>query len=348
MRRGRGSGCVVRTHDRFRARLRAGGREAFGPLRATWNEAEQDRLDMLAEPAVWDVQDITFAQACEQWLQLSYAKYAGITRRNNEHFLKVFCCAEFGNRSVADITSVDCVKFAAGLSVRGYSSSYVRKILLALRWVFSYCVSHGMRKDNPASEVSLPKVLRSERAVLDSQSLMRLCDVAHKSDFPLLILLAARCGLRVSECVGLQQSDMNEQTGFLAVKRAAREVYGKWELKAPKNNRTRSVWCPADVVSAFTDRRQKIKSAWMYSTDGSRFVYRNRINNAVKKACREAGVPEVTMHSLRHSHATHLLASGVHIKIAQERLGHSTIAITADLYSHASAQMQKDALSQVL
>lgn len=348
MRRGRGSGCVVRTHDRFRARLRSGGREAFGPLRTTWNEAEQDRLAMLAEPAVWDVHNITFSQACEQWLQLNYAKYAGITNRNNEHFLRVFCCGEFGERAVQDITSVDCVRFSATLAMHGYSSSYCRKILLALRWVFDYCVSHELRKDNPASKVPLPKVPRAEHNVLDSQSLKKLCNAAANSEFCLLILLAARCGLRVSECVGLQQSDLNTQTGFLAVKRAAREVHGKWEIKTPKNNRSRSVWCPADVTAAFEARRQKAKSLWMYSDDGSRFVYRNRINNAVKKACRQAAVEEVSMHSLRHSHATHLLASGVHIKIAQERLGHSTISITSDLYSHATAQMQKDALQQVL
>ena len=59
------------------------------------------------------------------------------------------------------------------------------------------------------------------------------------------------------------------------------------------------------------------------------------------------GLPRVRFHDLRHSHATHMLASGVHPKIAQERLGHATIATTLDLYSHVLPGMQADAASRV-
>jgi integrase len=58
-------------------------------------------------------------------------------------------------------------------------------------------------------------------------------------------------------------------------------------------------------------------------------------------------LPKVRFHDLRHSHATHMLASGVHPKIAQERLGHATVAITLDLYSHVLPGMQADAASRV-
>ena len=58
-------------------------------------------------------------------------------------------------------------------------------------------------------------------------------------------------------------------------------------------------------------------------------------------------LPQVRFHDLRHSHATHLLAAGVHPKIAQERLGHSSIGITLDLYSHVLPGMQRDAIAKV-
>ena len=58
-------------------------------------------------------------------------------------------------------------------------------------------------------------------------------------------------------------------------------------------------------------------------------------------------LPRIRFHDLRHGHATHLLASGVHPKIAQERLGHSTIGITLNLYSHAMPDMQEDAAARV-
>lgn len=59
------------------------------------------------------------------------------------------------------------------------------------------------------------------------------------------------------------------------------------------------------------------------------------------------GLPRVRFHDLRHTHATHLLASGVHPKVAQERLGHATVAITLDLYSHVLPGMQADAAGRV-
>jgi integrase len=59
------------------------------------------------------------------------------------------------------------------------------------------------------------------------------------------------------------------------------------------------------------------------------------------------GIPRVRFHDLRHSHATQLLLAGVHPKVAQERVGHSTINVTLDLYSHVSATMQEDAATKI-
>jgi integrase len=58
-------------------------------------------------------------------------------------------------------------------------------------------------------------------------------------------------------------------------------------------------------------------------------------------------LPQIRLHDLRHSHATHLLAAGVHPKFAQERLGHSSVGITLDLYSHVLPGMQEDAVAKV-
>ena len=66
-----------------------------------------------------------------------------------------------------------------------------------------------------------------------------------------------------------------------------------------------------------------------------------------KVSGRVEGVQRVRFHDLRHSHATQLLLSGVHPKIVQERLGHSTITVTLDLYSHVSETMQEDAAARL-
>jgi integrase len=71
------------------------------------------------------------------------------------------------------------------------------------------------------------------------------------------------------------------------------------------------------------------------------------LTHAFEKFLSSHGFPRIRLHDLRHSHATHLLASGVHPKIAQERLGHSSVAITLDLYSHVLPGLQAEAVQRV-
>jgi integrase len=71
------------------------------------------------------------------------------------------------------------------------------------------------------------------------------------------------------------------------------------------------------------------------------------VSRSFKRFMQDHQLPQIRLHDLRHSHATHLLAAGVHPKIAQERLGHSSIAITMDTYSHAMPNMQADAAARI-
>jgi integrase len=76
-------------------------------------------------------------------------------------------------------------------------------------------------------------------------------------------------------------------------------------------------------------------------------VYPSSVTRSFSRFLRRDGLPQIRFHDLRHSHATHLLAAGVHPKIAQERLGHSNIGITLDTYSHVLPGMQEDAVAKV-
>ena len=72
------------------------------------------------------------------------------------------------------------------------------------------------------------------------------------------------------------------------------------------------------------------------------------LSRSFKRFMRQHRLPEIRLHDLRHSHATHLLAAGVHPKIAQERLGHSSVGITLDTYSHVLPGMQDEPLPRLM
>ena len=71
------------------------------------------------------------------------------------------------------------------------------------------------------------------------------------------------------------------------------------------------------------------------------------LTHAWQQMLARTGLSRIRFHDLRHAHATHLLASGVHPKVASERLGHSKVGITLDLYSHVLPGMQEDAAARV-
>lgn len=80
--------------------------------------------------------------------------------------------------------------------------------------------------------------------------------------------------------------------------------------------------------------------------DGSP-LHPDSITKRLRRLIRDAGLPWIKLHGLRHTHATHMLEAGVHIKVVQERLGHSSIAITGDVYSHVTANLQDEAAARV-
>jgi len=96
------------------------------------------------------------------------------------------------------------------------------------------------------------------------------------------------------------------------------------------------------------EHRLKIGPAWLdedwvFTTGEGAHINPNAVSKAFKDIRVQLGLPRVRFHDLRHTHASLLLQAGVHLKVVQERLGHSTIAITADTYSHVAAGLQKAA-----
>jgi integrase len=131
-------------------------------------------------------------------------------------------------------------------------------------------------------------------------------------------------------------------------------------FKPPKTEKARAITLPSFTVEELRRLkrhqaeellalgvRQSGETLACARHDGEPMPPRSLTHEFAKVACRVKDVPRVRFHDLRHSHATQLLSAGVHPKIAQERLGHSTITTTLDLYSHVTETMQEDAAAKL-
>jgi integrase len=165
--------------------------------------------------------------------------------------------------------------------------------------------------------------------------------------------------MRRGEILALRWKNVDLDRGTLRVVESLEETKDEIRFKAPKTDRARAITLPAFAIEEL--RRLKHEQAQQLFTLGI------RQSGDTLVCCREDGepkqpnslthefayfmgrlpLPRVRFHDLRHSHATQLLMSGVHPKIAQERLGHSTISVTLDLYSHVTETMQSDAAAKL-
>jgi len=172
-------------------------------------------------------------------------------------------------------------------------------------------------------------------------------------------LLGVLCGLRRGEIVALRWDDVNWESESLSIVQSAEQTKAGIRYKETKSGKGRNVRLPATLLQELKAWRVKQAEEFLrlgIRPDGRTFVVtkadgapvqpRSLTHEWVRLVC-NSGLRRIRFHDLRHSHATHLLASAVHPKIAPERLGHSKVGITLDLYSHVLPGMQEDAVARV-
>ena len=212
---------------------------------------------------------------------------------------------------------------------------------------------------NPCGAVDPPKVERQEIDAIDLGQTAELLYALRDTRMYVPALLGVMCGLRRGEVAALRWRSVDLAAGKLAVVQSAEQPKAGVRYKEPKSGRARSLALSATVIEELKAWRVRQAQELLrigVRHDGETFVVTQLDGNPVQphsmthEWVRLLGVwklRRIRFHDLRHAHATHLLANGVHPKVASERLGHSKVGITLDLYSHVMPGMQEDAAAKV-
>lgn len=245
----------------------------------------------------------------------------------------------------------------------GLSQRTVQYHHRVLREALHHAVRWQLLTTNPADAVEAPKPPRPELQVLDVAGFHKLLSAAEKAEHPDrdLIETAVMTGKRLGELLGLTWPQVDLDAATARVSQTLTWLPGQgWSLREPKSRRSRRlVVLPTRVVQIL--RRIKERQAFNKAVLGDRyhdhgFVFCHAdgrpldpslVSRRFRKLADSAGFPRLRFHDLRHTHATLLFQQGVHPKIVQERLGHETISITMDTYSHILPGMQEAAVAQL-
>jgi integrase len=231
---------------------------------------------------------------------------------------------------------------------RPLSGKTVRHIAGLVSSAFSRAVKWGLVKTNPV-EHSEPPVPKKHRGIALSPAQQNLVFGAASGPWCLATFLevAAATGARRGEILALRWSDLQE--GRALITRSLTQTRQTVEFKGTKTERPRDVKIPPSAMDTLEEHRKRQDEFrrehgpdyrsdldLIFANPDGTPLRPNSVSSAVSLLFRRLGLPKgASLHSLRHSHGSHLLANGVPLPVVSERLGHSSVRTTAEVYAHA-------------
>ncbi|WP_373653279.1 tyrosine-type recombinase/integrase [Schlesneria sp. DSM 10557] len=300
---------------------------------------------------------MTVGELIDKWLETSsrpntepntHARYEGIARLHVKPAVGSIKLSKFNPMHVQ--TMLSTMEAAnVGERTRGHVYAVLRRALnVGLRW--------GLVVRNVCDAVDPPKQKRAEIVTLLEDQVLSLISAAEGTRWHALFVVALATGLRQGELFALKWIDIDLENGVLSVRHSLEELKGKLRLKEPKSKSgRRQVTLPAGAIAALRSHKAIQAAEGLESSElvfcaaEGGFLRKSNFERRVWNKFRDkAKIPDtITFHDLRHTSATILLGAGVHPKIVQERLGHSSIQLTMDTYSHILPTMQQDAATKL-
>ena len=241
----------------------------------------------------------------------------------------------------------------------GLSPRSVHHMHRLLKQALKQAVSWRKLTHNPADAVKPPKVDRKPMATYDLVQTAALIERLRPTRMFIPALLGVLCGLRRGEIVALRWDDVQWDSESLSIVQSAEQTKAGVRYKETKSGKGRNVRLSRTVLQELKVWRVQQAEEFLrlgIRPHGQTFVVTKVDGDPVQprslthewmRLASTGDLRRIRFHDLRHSHATHLLGSAVHPKIASERLGHSKVGITLDLYSHVMPGMQEDAVARV-
>lgn len=298
----------------------------------------------------------------DKWLEGSVkSRVRGRTFEDYKALLKRYIREPLGALKLASLRPVDIQTVYKSMQERGLSPRVVRYTHAVLSSALKQAVKWEMLLRNPASVVDLPRLERKEMKAMTSNEVGRFLSAVEGTRVSSIFAFALATGMRPQEYLALKWADIDMKKGTATVCRALvwrQEKGGGWYFSEPKTSRSRRTMpLPASLVKALSEHKRKqgakrlrLGADWhdhglVFPTSiGTPFNISSLTNKGFKPALVRAELPtSYRLYDLRHTHATMLLSEGVNPKVVAERLGHSTIVLTLDTYSHVLPDMQKQA-----
>lgn len=309
--------------------------------------------------------NMTIGEFLDEWLEVyCKPKLAPKTYKSYSDTVRLYFKPILGHIELAKLKPITIQRYYNMLKEEGkLSDTTINYHHRLLREALKQAVKWQYISKNPCDAVDAPKKRKTEMKIWNIENVKKAEQVFANSPIFLHVMLAIYTGMREGEICGLKWEDISFIDGTCTVRRTAQRVNKELIFKEPKTDTsTRVVALPQNIIELLKQEKKKqaenkmlLGSMYDSSYDGyisvwedGHFKEPDYVSKKFHKMLTAAPeLPMIRFHDLRHTHASLMLASGANMKVVSERLGHSQIGITMDLYSHVPIELQKDAIKKL-
>jgi len=323
-----------------------------------YGRTRQEVADKLAHALSDRTQGLTFdagslklSEYLDRWLPDIRDTVRQRTWERYEQLVRVHIKPALGRVKLKDLTATHARSLYREKLESGSSPRTVQYIHTTLRKALQDAMSDGLIPRNVADGIKAPRPKRKEINPLSPEQARTFLKAVRGDRLEALYVLAIHRGLRQGELLGLRWEDVDLEAGTLQVRRTLSLTKSGHVFEPPKNGKGRSVELTQGALDALrghlAQQLEEIEAlgdgyqdqGLMFPGERGQPMRPYTLTGKLERILKRAGLPKIRFHDLRHTCATLLLSKGVHPKFVQELLGHATISITLDRYSHVIPAM---------
>ena len=352
--RGNNEGSIhKRENGTWRAQVSIEGKRLSytGNTRVECHDWLRRTMDLVDHGLTLQSRHLSLQEYLKDWFEIKKTTLRPRTAYDYERLLTTNIFPELGQIKLKDLTTYRITKFYTKLSHVGKGSRTVRLTHSILHSALQSALESGVISRNPTIGTMLPRYNQKEMNVLNESQVSQFLIAAEKSRYKCLYHLAITTGMRYSELVGLKWSDIDWVKGTIKVQRQLQFVpHQGFTYSEPKTKSgIRTIKLGDTTLKILREQKERQiqnkipKDDLIFLNSYGTQVYFKRFQKDFKRVLRQAGLPDIRFHDLRHTAATLMIANGIPVLIVARILGHSKPSVTMNVYGHSTVEMQSDA-----
>jgi integrase len=308
---------------------------------------------------------LTVEKYLREWCKIQKDKLAPTSWNRYKLAIELWLIPYLGSIKLSRLTAIDIdnayTEIRKAPRKDGRTGSLSAVTIGLIHGVLRKALNDAVRKKiigyNPVYGADLPRRQYIDYKIISADDINRIINHIQGTVYYAPVALAALTGMRLGEVLGLRWQDIDIEKQVLYVRLALKRIgAGVLVHEQPKTEKSRRAIKIGEQTISILNKQKELQEQWRIQSAeqwvdtglvctrvNGEALNPSSVSSRVYGIMKSLGI-EGNMHSLRHSHATLLLQAGVNIKIVQERLGHSTIQTTADVYSHVQPDMQENAV----